>query len=153
MLWLASLSLFVPLLCFFAPCRRLLSPKHRHQCFTTINHSHQPVRHIRPHYAMEILSVRFLTSFPQQHRILLRVYEHKLQQYEYKWAPWLSVIALLAYSKQQISKRCGSRHLAAEICLTKWVRGPGWQSWATERSRRGRWREESSCQNRKKNSN
>lgn len=80
-------------------------------------------------------------------RILLCVSEHKLQQHEYKWASWLSVIWLSGYSKQQISER---RWVIWQNNSTfpKWLRGGGSQSFVSERRR-----EEFSCGNERNKKN
>lgn len=72
-LWPAFLPVSLLSLSFTATCRGLSSPQHRDQFFTAINHSHQPVKHIRAHYATEIKSAPFLLFFFPHLALLKRV--------------------------------------------------------------------------------
>lgn len=132
---------------FLHTCATLSSTKHQHQFFTAINHSRPQrvcvrVRVCQTHQGALRNAYRVShknTSLSK--RILLCVSEHKLQQHEYKWASWLSVIWLSGYSKQQISER---RWVIWQNNSTfpKWLRGGGSQSFVSERRR-----EEFSCGN------
>lgn len=134
---------------FLHTCATLSSTKHQHQFFTAINHSRPQRVCARVRVSDTSRRVTQRTSCQRvshkntslSKRILLCVSEHKLQQHEYKWASWLSVIWLSGYSKQQISER---RWVIWQNNSTfpKWLRGGGSQSFVSERRR-----EEFSCGN------